>query len=231
MKHAIKSVVLGLSLFLANGSTAYGQDYGKGWEAVGKGDYATASREWRPLAEQGDAGAQFSLCLMPDGTQADAEAFRWCRLAAEKGFATAQFNLGVKYVQGKVVTQNYKEAVKWYRLAAEQGEYSAQINLGNLHYIGLGVTEDYKEAVKWYRLAAAQGVAEAQYSLGFMYDEGKGVIQDNVYAHMWYNIAASNSFVGAVKNRDSIAKNMTAADISKAQDLARACVQKSYKDC
>jgi hypothetical protein len=57
------------------------------------------------------------------------------------------------------------------------------------------------------------------------------LIQDNLYAHMWFNIAASNGNTSAVKNRDIAAKGMTAADISKAQGLARACVAKEYKGC
>jgi len=48
---------------------------------------------------------------------------------------------------------------------------------------------------------------------------------------MWFNIAASNGDADTVKNRDIIAKQMTAADISKAQGLARACVAKKYKGC
>jgi TPR repeat protein len=70
-----------------------------------------------------------------------------------------------------------------------------------------------------------------QHNLGLMYGNGNGVIQDNVYAHMWFNIGASNGYAGAVKNRDSMAKRMTAADISKAQGLARACVEKKFKGC
>ena len=57
------------------------------------------------------------------------------------------------------------------------------------------------------------------------------VIQDNVYSHMWLNIAASSGDADAVNNRDIVAQNMTAADISKAQELARACVAKKYKGC
>ena len=33
-------------------------------DAYKKGDYATALREWEPLANQGDADAQFSLGVM-----------------------------------------------------------------------------------------------------------------------------------------------------------------------
>ena len=48
---------------------------------------------------------------------------------------------------------------------------------------------------------------------------------------MWWNIAASSGHASAVKNRDIVAEKMTAADISKAQDLARECVKKNYKGC
>ena len=64
-----------------------------------------------------------------------------------------------------------------------------------------------------------------------MYFNGNGVIQDNVYAHMWWNIAASSGNDAAVIDRDMVAKKMTAADISKAQELARECVKKNYKGC
>ena len=40
---------------------------------------------------------------------------------AEKGFAQAQYNLGVMYEKGKGVKRNHKKAVKWFRLAAKQG--------------------------------------------------------------------------------------------------------------
>jgi TPR repeat protein len=64
MKHAIKSVVLGLSLLLANGGIVYAQDLRKGFEAYDNKDYAQALRELRPLAEQGDAIAQNYIGLM-----------------------------------------------------------------------------------------------------------------------------------------------------------------------
>jgi TPR repeat protein len=64
-----------------------------------------------------------------------------------------------------------------------------------------------------------------------MYGNGRGVIQDNVYAHMWFNIAASNGDEVAVRNRDIIASQMTPADISNAQTLARECVAKNYRGC
>ena len=53
-----------------------------------------------------------------------------------------------------------------------------------------------------------------------MYSKGLGVLQDYTRAHMWFNIAASSGHKNAVTNRDIAAKNMMAADISKAQGLA-----------
>lgn len=40
------------------------QDCQKGLEAYDRDDYATALREWRPLAEQGHAEAQHNLDVM-----------------------------------------------------------------------------------------------------------------------------------------------------------------------
>ena len=47
-----------------------------------------------------------------------AEAEKWFRLAADQGYAPAQYNLGVMYTNGWGVPQNYDEATKWHALAA-----------------------------------------------------------------------------------------------------------------
>jgi TPR repeat protein len=93
-------------------------------------------------------------------------ASKWYRLfsaeRAERGDAGAQFNLGVRYANGRGVLQDNKEAVKWYRLSAEQGDAIAQCNLGGMYNEGQGVPQDYKEAIKYFRLSAEQGNADAQ---------------------------------------------------------------------
>ena len=61
------------------------------------------------------------------------EVVKWMRLAAEHGYALAQYRLGTIYHAGKNVEQDLKEAAKWYKLAAEQGNADAQINLGKLN--------------------------------------------------------------------------------------------------
>ncbi len=195
----MKRIIVALAFLTALSLPVSAQDFQKGLAAAQAGDYATALKEWTPLAEAGDS--------------------------------SVQHNLGLMYKDGRGVPQDYAEAVKWYRLAAEQGLASAQNNLGVMYEFGNGVLQNYAEAVKWYRLAAEQGLASAQNNLGAMYEFGNGVLQDNVMAHMWYNIASANGDPTAGEWRDERAGLMTPADISKAQAMARECMNSGYKKC
>ncbi len=89
-----------------------------------RGDYATAIREWRPLAKQGMADAQYKVGVMyGEGLgvpQDDAEAARWYRKAAEQGYAEAQFNLGSMYYHGHGVPQDYVQAHMWSNVATSK---------------------------------------------------------------------------------------------------------------
>ena len=120
---------------------------------------------------------------------------------------------GAAYNQG-----DYGTALREWRPLAEQGDAGAQLNLGFMYDNGYGVSQDYEEAVKWYLRAAEQGSDRAQYNLGLMYDVGYGVPQDFVRAHMWYDIAGVEV---AISYRDYVAREMTPAQIAKAQKLAR----------
>lgn len=146
--------------FLQSGSAWAGFDEGvAAWE---RSDYAAALREFRPLAEQGNAVAQFGLGLMYAhglGVPQDhREAVKWYRLAADQGDAGAQFGLGWMYAEGLGVSQDNREAAKWYRRAAEQGFAAAQVNLGWMYGNGRGIPQDFVQAHLWFNLAATQGV-------------------------------------------------------------------------
>jgi TPR repeat protein len=98
-----------------------------------------------------------------------------------------------------------------------------------------GDTKDSQEAVRAWQRAAEQGDAEGQYNLGLMYDKGQGVPQDSIRAYMWYHLAAKalsgDDAMVAIKLRDRLASRMTAAQIGKAQEMARRCQQSKYKEC
>ena len=107
------------------------------------------------------------------------------------------------------------------RVRAGAGDAEAQRNLGGMYRNGNGVPQDNAEAARWYRLAADQGDVDAQINLAVMYEHGVGVPQDYVQAHMWSNLAAARGNEMALENRDMVAEQMTPADISEAQRLAR----------
>jgi TPR repeat protein len=136
-------------------------DFKAGMDAHQRGDYATALREWQPLAEQGDALAQYNLGLLYDngrGVQKDyAQALQWYEKAAVQGHADAQVNLGILYDYGRSVPQDFKKAVYWYRLSAKQSNELAQRRLGLMYERGDGVPKDYVQAYMWYSLGAAKG--------------------------------------------------------------------------
>jgi TPR repeat protein len=73
--------------------------------------------------------------------------------------------LGVCYVNGEGVPQNYAEAVKWYRKAAEQGDVYAHFNLGLCYYNGQGVPQNKAVGIKWMKKAAQQGYEAAKNTL------------------------------------------------------------------
>jgi len=89
------------------------------------------------------------------------EAMKWWRLAAEQGSVDAQTNLGLVYLKGEDVAQNFLEAAKWWRLAAAQGDAEARKSLGVMYAQGQGLTQDFVLAHMWLNLSASQGNAEA----------------------------------------------------------------------
>ncbi len=139
----------------------------EGMAAYERGDYAATVKEWRPLAEQGDATAQHHLAwlyLIGRGVPQDyEEAIRWFRKAAEQGDSDAQTNLGSLYLLGDRIPQDYTEALKWLRAAAAQGHPMAQTKLGIMYEDGHGVPQDRVQAHMWFSLASAEGseLAEA----------------------------------------------------------------------
>jgi uncharacterized protein len=166
-------------------------------------DYATALKEFLPLANQGNAQAQLHLGNMyRNGTgvpKDEKQAVDWYRKAAEQGYAMAQNNLGMSYDNGTGVPKDEKQAVDWFRKAAEQGDTTAQNNLGVMYADGTGVPKDEKQAVDWYRKAAEQGLAMAQNNLGRMYADGTGVPEDEKQAVDWYRKAAEQGNVDAIR--------------------------------
>jgi len=99
----------------------FGGQYEDAVDAYERGDYKTAYRLFKPLAEQGDTQAQNNIGDMYDKgrgvPQDNAEAVKWYRKAAEQGDVIGQNNLGEMYEKGKGVPKDYVLAYMWYNLA------------------------------------------------------------------------------------------------------------------
>jgi TPR repeat protein len=222
LKRAVAAIVL-VSAFAAPVAAGTFED---AVDANARGDYAKALRLIRPVANDGDATAQFNLGVMyvtGRGVQQDySAAALWFRKAAEQGYALAQSNLGTLYRDGRGVAQDDTEAVMWFRKAADQGDALAEFLLGNQYENGKGVPQDYSEAMIWFGRAAVQAHPIAMLHLGVMYAEGRGVPQDYVCAHMWFSLAAAQGEQRAAKTLTEMAeRRMTPAQINEAQKLAR----------
>jgi len=204
-------------------------EFERGFEAARKGDYETALREWRPLAETGHEYAQYNLGLMYEegfGVVSDhKESVKWYRKAALQGVAHAQFDLGHKYAEGRGVTRDYKKAVKWYRKAAVNGVDRAQNNLGLLYDEGNGVLRNAKIAKNWYRKAAKQWNVNAQLNLGISYESEENFVG----AHMWFSIAEKSGNKDARNFRAEVENRMTSLNVFTAHMLAQDWMRKHPK--
>jgi len=157
----VHRLTIAFVLSIACLTTSAWADYQAGIDANNRGDYATALREWRPLAEQGFTAAQFNLGQLyanGQGVPQDyVQARQWWEKAAVQGDVEAATNLGTLYLNGQGGVQDDQKAVDWFRRSATHGNARALTNLGLMYERGRGVPQDFVMAHKWYILGAANG--------------------------------------------------------------------------
>lgn len=118
-----RGIVLTAATTLA--SPALGQSVKTGTEAYNNGNYAIALKHFEPLAEEGDADAQYTLGLMYDLGEGFTQN---SSTAAEQGHADAQYKLGVSYYSGDGLSRNPVMANVLNNLAAAQWHDQARQN-------------------------------------------------------------------------------------------------------
>ena len=127
-----RNLVSIILLLLVTLHSVLAADFKKGLDAAKKGNFETALKEWRPLAEQGDSYAQYNLGLMYDYGEGVIEdytlAVYWFRKAAEQCHTKGQYSIGYMYASGRGIAKDDTQAVYWFRKAAEQGHAKAQYN-------------------------------------------------------------------------------------------------------
>jgi localization factor PodJL len=114
------------------------------------------------------------------------------RAAALKGDATAAYEVGVRFAEGKGVSQNLEEAAKWYDRAAQAGIIPAVFRLGTLYEKGMGVKKDVELARRYYLQAAERGNAKAMHNLAVLDADGGGKGPNYNSASQWFRKAADH---------------------------------------
>jgi TPR repeat protein len=207
---------------------AFSADFKEARDAIERKEYTLALRQLTPLAEQGDARAQYYLGWLyqyAKGVEKDSRtATKWYRAAADQGYAEAQYEMGQAYIWGEErgVREDPAKAAAWFLKAAKQGNQQAQASLGEI-YSGGGVdlwlsakgpikygnvSADFPKAAKWYRTAIDQGFS-----------------RDPVQAYKWFSIAADwyEEFRiphFSIRWRDDLKKTLTAAQLAEGEKLA-----------
>ena len=96
-------------------------------------EYDKALQLWTPLADDGNAQAQFGLgALFAFGRKDEAEGLKWSRRAADQGYPRAEHYMAFLYGVGLHVPQDYVLSYMWDNLAAAQDEKGARLSRDNL---------------------------------------------------------------------------------------------------
>ncbi|MBY5841095.1 sel1 repeat family protein [Rhizobium leguminosarum] len=179
----------------------------------------TAKRNLTPAtyeteAEKGDILAQMSLAFLYTHTHLNAVgakadlplATKWMRKAADKGYAPAQFWLGVLLSWQK----EDMLAFQYYLQAADKNWKPAIVALGKAYAYGKGIERDGRKGIELVGSVANEGNTEAQFTLGNMFLNGVGLGPNKKMARYWYKRAAEGGHIEA----ENVYKKLAEEDIS-----------------
>ena len=136
----IPKYLVAAALLLGTAQSVSAQSVKAGIEAWQRADYSGAVGIWRPLAEKGDADAEFNLgqaYRLGKGVPTNLSAAKtWFERAAKQGHVDAQTTLGLLLFQNG----EQAEGIKWLKQSAEKGEPRALLVYGTALVNGDGVT-------------------------------------------------------------------------------------------
>jgi uncharacterized protein len=158
-------------------------------------DSVEAAKWYRQAALAGNLEAQYLLAKLiakgvPGLAVDSADGLKLLQSAADKGYAPAQNELGLRLQKGAGVAASTTEAAKWFEKAALQNYAASQVNFGLLLVKGDGIPQDHTRAADLFQKAADAGDAWGLNNLGSMYEMGWGVTKDLAKAKSLYAQAA-----------------------------------------
>lgn len=147
-----------------------------------------------PVAAGSREAAREPSMPLPDSLPAQ------LRAEAAKGKPAAEYEVGVRLVEGKSVSVNTEEGLRWLRRAAKSGIIPAHLWIGSLHEKGIGVEKDLMLARTHYTAAAEKGNAKAMHNLAVLYAEGIDGRRDYKTAARWFQRAAERGIADSQYN-------------------------------
>ncbi len=132
----MKRFISMLAIFLASSLISMADTLDEALSFYNKGDYGSAIKLIKPLAEQGNTGAQIELgkCLLLKGDYNTA--IRLLKPFAEPGNENAQSWLGKFFFERK----DYALAIRWLPPFAEQGILMPSFGWENALFVGVTTT-------------------------------------------------------------------------------------------
>jgi len=126
------------------------EDYQKGYEAQGRGDFMVAMPLLKSAADQGYAPAQALYGEMLDAAESNEDAVSYFMKAAEQGNARGQLGLAKMYGAAKGIKLDNEKASYWLMKAAEQDYFEAlKVIVGAYHNGTYGFKVDPEQAKAW----------------------------------------------------------------------------------
>jgi len=167
-----------------------------------------AIRWFEKSATQGHSWAQYYLGKLYLEKGFRQKGIEWLRKSFVNGITKAKYvieeqdidfmyYLGLSYLTGDKVKQDYLEASKFFHKAAIKGHSKAQFNLGMMYSKGDGVIQDNKKAVRWFQIASDSGNLDAKFSLYHHYFNGIAVPTNFEKALNFLNEAAEGGLARA----------------------------------
>lgn len=193
---------------------------GDAYDAFLNGRYEEAIAIWLPLANNGDAAAQFNMGVMyANGLGVDRDmgvAMDWWEAAARQLHVRAAHNLALAMLAGEPHDGSredgeidYPAVLRFLKIGADAGYPNSEYTLGKLYAEGVGVEKDARRAAELFLSASIKGFAKAQYNLGKIYRDGVGMKADAGLSLFWFAEAAER---GHPRAQDRMAHRRLAGD-------------------
>ena len=189
-------------------------------------DAAQAARLRQRASELGDPSATWVIVAGMSGKEASPEQLRrgfdMLGPCAESGDQRCQFELAMRYIQGRGTAADKPQFFKWMKMAANSGNSTAEAHLGQTLLFDSGPDRDVKAGIDYLREAASRGNPEALGRLADEYRTGEHIPQDLAKSWALYKLAAQRGDPESPSILEQMRPQLRPTQIDKGDQLAQA---------